>query len=207
MADVFLAVQSGPTGSGFQKLMVVKRLRQNLADEPEFVAMLVDEARIAARLNHPNVVQTNEVGELNGQYFIAMEYLDGQPLHRIQHRNAQRQKDGATAPFSKDLQYVVLLDVLAGLHHAHELLDYDGTPLQIVHRDMTPHNIFVTYEGQVKVVDFGIARAVGRSAETRQGIIKGKVRYMAPEQAIGHNVDRRADVFAIGIILWEVASG
>ncbi len=207
MADVFLAVQAGPLGSGFSKLTVIKRLRPNLADEPEFVAMLVDEARIAARLNHPNVVQTNEVGEFDRQYFIAMEYLDGQPFHRIQHRVAQRAKDGATPLLTKEQQYVVVMDALAGLHHAHELADYDGTPLNVVHRDITPHNIFVTYEGQVKVVDFGIAKAVGRASETRQGVVKGKVRYMAPEQAIGHDVDRRADVFAAGVMLWEIAAG
>jgi serine/threonine-protein kinase len=206
MADVFLAVQAGPAGSGFRKLTVIKRLRQNLAEEPEFVAMLVDEARIAARLNHPNVVQTNEVGEYNNQYFIAMEYLDGQPLHRIQYRS-QRTKNGEPQLFDKEMQYVVVMDTLAGLHHAHELLDYDGTPLQIVHRDMTPHNIFVTYEGQVKVVDFGIAKAAGRASETRQGIVKGKVRYMAPEHAVGQNVDRRADIFCVGVILWEIATG
>lgn len=208
MADVFLAVQAGPSGSGFRKLTVIKRLRQNLADEPEFVAMLVDEARIAARLNHPNVVQTNEVGSWEGQYFIAMEYLDGQPLHRVQHRSTQRvAKEGLPPTFGSDLQYIVMMDVLAGLHHAHELLDYDGTPLAIVHRDMTPHNVFVTYEGQVKVVDFGIAKAAGRASETRQGIIKGKVRYMAPEQAIGQAVDRRVDIFAVGVMLWEAATG
>ncbi len=207
MADVFLAVQAGPSGSGFRKLTVVKRLRQNLADEPEFVAMLVDEARIAARLNHPNVVQTNEVGQVGNHYFIAMEYLDGQPLHRIQHRATQREKKGEDPLITKDMQYIILMDTLAGLHHAHELCDYDGTPLQIVHRDMTPHNIFVTYAGQVKVVDFGIAKAVGRASETRQGVVKGKVRYMAPEQAIGQNIDRRVDIFSVGVMLWEVAAG
>lgn len=207
MADVFLAVQAGPAGSGFRKLTVVKRLRQNLAEEPEFVAMLVDEARIAARLNHPNVVQTNEVGNVGNQYFIAMEYLDGQPLHRIQHRSTQRAKVGATPPLSAHQQYLILMDALAGLHHAHELADYDGTPLDIVHRDMTPQNVFVTYEGQVKVVDFGIAKAAGRASETRQGVVKGKVRYMAPEQAIGLAVSRRSDVFAVGIMLWEAAAG
>jgi serine/threonine protein kinase len=207
MADVFLAVQAGPLGSGFSKLTVIKRLRPNLAEEPEFVSMLVDEARIAARLNHPNVVQTNEVGEYEGQYFIAMEYLDGQPFHRIQHRMMQRVKDGTPAVLTKEQQYVIVMDALAGLHHAHELVDYDGTPLGVVHRDITPHNIFVTYEGQVKVVDFGIAKAVGRASETRQGVVKGKVRYMAPEQAIGHDVDRRADVFAAGVMLWEIAAG
>ena len=215
MADVFLAVMAGPAGSGFSKLTVVKRLRQNLADEPEFVEMLVDEARISARLNHPNVVQTNEVGSVDGQYFIAMEYLDGQPLHRIQHRAMQKaQKDaaapppeGVTDPFPRSCQYLVLVDTLAGLHHAHALADYDGTPLEIVHRDVTPHNVFVTYEGQTKVVDFGIAKAVGRASETRQGVVKGKVRYMAPEQAIGHRVDRRADIFSVGVMLWEAAAG
>jgi eukaryotic-like serine/threonine-protein kinase len=223
MADVFLAVMAGPEGSGFSKLTVVKRLRQNLADEPEFVEMLVDEARISARLNHPNVVQTNEVGAVGNQYFLAMEYLDGQPLHRIQHRAAQiAQRNAAAAaaapsvpPASmvlggvlpKECQYLVMVDTLAGLHHAHELTDYDGSSLEIVHRDVTPHNVFVTYQGQVKVVDFGIAKAVGRASETRQGVVKGKVRYMAPEQAMGAAVDRRADVFSVGVMLWEVAAG
>ena len=203
MADVFLAVVAGPLGSGFSKLTVIKRLRQNLAEDPEFVAMLVDEARIAARLNHPNVVQTNEVGQVDGQYFIAMEYLDGQPLHRVQFRVAKE----TTPTVTKAMQYLVIVDALAGLHHAHDLNDYDGTPLQIVHRDVTPHNIFVTYDGQVKVVDFGIAKAIGRASETRQGVVKGKVRYMAPEQAIGQALDRRADIFSVGIMLWEAAVG
>jgi eukaryotic-like serine/threonine-protein kinase len=230
MADVFLAVMAGPVGSGFSKLTVIKRLRQNLAEEPEFVEMLVDEARISARLNHPNVVQTNEVGSVGAQYFLAMEYLDGQPLHRIQHRAVQYAQKAAQAnrealasdasagappssvllptdPFPKECQYLVLVDTLAGLHHAHELADYDGSSLQIVHRDVTPHNVFVTYEGQVKVVDFGIAKAVGRASETRQGVVKGKVRYMAPEQAIGQPVDRRADIFSVGVMLWEAATG
>ena len=206
MADVFLAVQAGPAGSGFHKLTVIKRLRQNLVEEPEFVEMLIEEARIAARLNHPNVVQTNEVGQVGHQYFIAMEYLDGQPLHRIQHRSTQRLKDGKTSPVGQPQQMIIVMDALAGLHHAHDLADYDGSPLQIVHRDVTPQNIFVTYEGQVKVVDFGIAKAAGRASETRQGVVKGKVRYMAPEQALGQPVDRRADVFSMGIMLWEVAT-
>ena len=204
MADVFLAVVAGPLGSGFSKLTVIKRLRQHLADEPEFVKMLMDEARISARLNHPNVVQTNEVGHEDGEYFIAMEYLDGQPLHRVLQRRTA--KNGSTQ-ITKEMEYLALVDALAGLHHAHDLADYDGTPLEIVHRDVTPHNIFVTYDGQVKVVDFGIAKAAGRSSETREGLVKGKVRYMSPEQAIGLPLDRTADVFAIGVMLWESATG
>ena len=200
MADVFLAVDMGPAGLGFSKLVVIKRLRKDLADDPDFVAMLVDEARIAARLNHPNIVQTIEIGEANGQYFLAMEYLDGQPLRRV----ANRANGSGGMPQS--MHYGMLAEVLAGLHHAHELADYDGTPLRVVHRDVTPHNVLVTYDGQVKVVDFGIAKAVGRASETRHGMIKGKAAYMAPEQARAGPVDRRADIYSVGVMLWEAAT-
>ncbi len=201
MADVFLAVARGKVGLGFTKLVVIKRLREHLANDADFVAMLVDEARIAARLNHPNVVQMLEIDEVDGEYFLAMEYLDGQPFRRILQRKADM------PGFTKTIQYTIIADVLAGLHHAHELTDYDGTPLNVVHRDATPHNVFVTYDGSVKVVDFGIAKAVGRASETRHGIIKGKVPYMAPEQAAGQVVDRRADIFSAGVMLWEAAVG
>ena len=210
MADVFLAVQAGPAGSRFRKLSVIKRLRQNLAEDPEFIAMLLEEARIASRLNHPNVVQTNEVSAVDDQYYIAMEYLDGQPLHRIQHRLLSRARSAGKKrldPEATDALVVALMDALAGLHHAHDLLDYDGESLSIVHRDVTPQNIFITYAGQVKVVDFGVAKAAGRAAETRQGVVKGKVRYMAPEHAAGLQIDRRADVFAVGVLLWEQLTG
>src|SRR4051812_47615115 len=214
MAQVFLAVHAGPRGSGFSKLTVIKKLRTSFEEDPAFIAMLVEEASLAARLNHPNVVQTHEVGDVDGKYFLSMEYLDGQSLHRTQNRSKARQHaakelDPSTAAptFTTEMEYVVLLDVLAGLHHAHELADYDGTPFAIVHRDVTPHNVFITYEGQVKIVDFGIAKAAGRGAETRHGEIKGKMRYMAPEQALGKQLDRRADIFAVGILLWEAATG
>jgi serine/threonine protein kinase len=199
MADVFMAVSMGPAGLGFNKLVVIKRLREHLANDQEFVAMLIDEARIAARLNHPNVVQTIEIGEEDGTYYIAMEYLDGQPLKRI------TRADRAALP--RNMHYGIMADVLAGLHHAHELADFDNQPLQVVHRDVTPHNVFVTYNGQTKVVDFGVAKAIGRASETRAGIVKGKAAYMAPEQARGLPVDRRADLFAVGIMLWEAATG
>jgi serine/threonine-protein kinase len=199
MAEVFLAIASGP--AGFNKLVVLKQIREQLAEDPEFLAMFLDEARLAARLNHPNVVQTNEVGEDGRRYFIAMEYLEGQPLNRVVQRLA---KDGR---LTLAMHVRILIDALAGLHYAHELTDFDGTSLQVVHRDATPHNIFVTYAGQVKVVDFGIAKALGSSAETRTGVLKGKISYMAPEQALGEKVDRRADVFAVGIMLWEALAG
>jgi eukaryotic-like serine/threonine-protein kinase len=199
MAEVFLAVVRGP--AGFNKLVVIKQIRPQLAEDPEFLGMFLDEARLAARLSHPNVVQTNEVGQEGERYFIAMEYLEGQPLNRILHR---LQKGGGI-PLA--LHVKVLSDALAGLHHAHELADYDGTALDVVHRDVTPHNVFVTYDGQVKVVDFGIAKALNSSAETRTGVLKGKVAYMAPEQARGERVDRRADIFSVGVMLWEAATG
>ncbi len=199
MANVFLAVTQGASGLDFSKLVVLKKLREHLAQDPDFVSMFMDEARLAARLNHPNVVQTYEVDRSDDELHLAMEYLDGQPLHRVLHRAREK--------FSLPMHLLVLTDVLSGIHHAHELLDYDGSPLNVVHRDVTPHNIFVTYDGQVKVVDFGIAKAEGRGSETKHGVIKGKVAYMSPEQARGEVVDRRADVFAVGVMLYEACVG
>ena len=199
MAQVFLALARGP--AGFNKLTVIKQIREQLVDDPEFLGMFLDEARLAARLNHPNVVQTNEVGNEGRRYFIAMEYLEGQPLNRI----VQRLGRENGIPLGAHLR--VLCEVLAGLHHAHELSDFDGTALEVVHRDVTPHNIFVTYAGQVKIVDFGIAKALSQSTATKAGVLKGKVAYMAPEQARGENVDRRADLFSVGVLLWEALAG
>ncbi|MEO6574831.1 MAG: serine/threonine-protein kinase, partial [Polyangiaceae bacterium] len=147
MADVFLSVARGPMG--FNKLAVVKRLRAALADDPQFREMFLDEARLAARLNHPNVVHTYEVGDQDGVYFIAMEYLEGQPLNKVIREAVKRNE-----VFDQCFCARVISDALAGLNHAHELADYDGRPLNIIHRDISPHNIFVTYAGQVKVVDF-----------------------------------------------------
>jgi len=197
MADVFLALSRGPMG--FNKLVVVKRLRGSLADDMQFRTMFLDEARLAARLNHPNVVHTYEVGAEDEAYFIAMEYLEGQSLNKIIKESHKRGE-----PFDQLLCARISSDALAGLHHAHELKDYDGTPLRIIHRDVSPHNIFVTYDGVVKVVDFGIAKAALSTVETEVGVLKGKVAYMSPEQAGGGPIDARADVFAMGIVLWEL---
>ena len=202
MADVYLAVAVGP--AGFNKLLVIKRLRQNLTDEPELWAMFLDEARLAARLNHRNVVQTNEIGVTDEKYFIAMEYLDGQPLNRVFARARQEKSE---VPLGIALH--ILCDVLAGLQYAHDLEDYDGSPLHVVHRDISPQNVFVTYDGQTKIVDFGIARAARRMVETQVGVLKGKVSYMAPEQAFSPScdIDGRADVFSVGVMLWEAIAG
>jgi len=200
MADVHLGAVQGP--KGFNKLVVVKRLRPLLADDPVVVNMFLDEARLAARLNHPNVIHTYEFGEERGSYFIAMEYLDGQSLAAILLAVATAGKVVAPAFWAK-----IVADALAGLHHAHELRDYDGTPLKVVHRDVSPQNIVITHAGQVKLVDFGIAKAKLNLTETESQIIKGKIAYMAPEQAEGEALDRRADVFAMGIVLWECLAG
>ncbi len=198
MANVYLAAASGP--AGVTKLLVVKEIKPEMASDPAFVEMFLDEARLAARVNHPNVVQTLEVGEEGGRYFLSMEFLDGQPLSRIQTRQGHER-----LTLSERLR--VLADALIGLHHAHELRSYDGRPLGVVHRDATPQNIFVTYDGQVKVVDFGVAKAATSSGQTSTGVIKGKLSYMAPEQARGEPIDRRADVFSVGVMFWEAVTG
>jgi len=197
MADVFLSIARGPMG--FNKLAVIKRLRSNLADDPSFRNMFLDEARLAARLNHPNIVHTYEVGEKDGNYFIAMEYLEGQSLNKIIREAVKRKEE-----FDQTFCARIISDALAGLECAHALTDYDGRPLNIIHRDVSPHNVFVTYGGQAKVVDFGIAKAALSSTETEIGVLKGKVAYMSPEQAVGGPIDRRADVFSMGIVLWEL---
>ncbi|MEO7097012.1 MAG: serine/threonine-protein kinase, partial [Polyangiales bacterium] len=198
MAEVFLAVSQGPVG--FNKLFVLKRLREALAENQEHRDMFLHEARLAARLNHPNVVQTYEVGEDGTGIFIAMEYLEGQPLSRIRREIAKR----GTA-VSHAIHVRIASEVLGGLHYAHEVADYDGTPLRIVHRDVSPQNVFVTYDGQVKLVDFGIAKT--HDSGTQAGIFKGKFAYTAPEQLRGEAIDRRADVFTAGIVLWEMLTG
>jgi serine/threonine protein kinase/ABC-type branched-subunit amino acid transport system substrate-binding protein len=202
MSDVYLAVNEGPDlTSGFRKLFVIKMLKLDLADDPTFLAMFLDEARLAARLNHPNVVQTVEAGESQGRYYLAMEYLEGQPVHRI------FQRGDASHGLSLTMRLHMVARALAGLHYAHECVDYDGTRLRIVHRDVSPSNIFVTYQGTVKLMDFGIAKATDSKSETRIGVFKGKAAYMAPEQARGEQVDRQADIYAAGVVLWELVTG
>lgn len=198
MARVFLTLAPGP--AGFHKLLVVKQLREELSDDPDFLTMFLDEARLAARLNHPNVVHTYEVGGEEDSYFIAMDYLEGQPLNRLL---AKAGRD----VFPLDVHLRIISDALTGLHYAHELQDFDGSPLHVVHRDVSPANVFVTYDGQVKLVDFGIAKAAGSTGVTREGTVKGKIAYIAPEQARAKATDRRADIFSVGVMLWEALAG
>ena len=196
MATVFLARLSGV--AGFQRLVAIKRLHPHLAREPEFVEMFLDEARLAARIHHPNVVPIQEVGESDQGYYLVMDYIEGDTLARIL---AKAAKSTGKVPYGVTIR--ILLDVLAGLHAAHEMRDDHGVPLEIVHRDVSPQNILVGVDGVARVVDFGVARAASRLSTTRSGQLKGKLAYMAPEQARGGNVDRRADLFACGIVLWE----
>jgi serine/threonine protein kinase len=196
MATVFLARLSGV--AGFQRLVAIKRLHPHLAREPEFVEMFLDEARLAARIHHPNVVPIQEVGESDQGYYLVMDYIEGDTLARVL---AKAAKTNSKVPYGVTIR--ILLDVLAGLHAAHEMKDDHGEALQIVHRDVSPQNILVGVDGVARVVDFGVARAATRLSTTRSGQLKGKLAYMAPEQARGGGVDRRADLFACGIVLWE----
>jgi len=196
MATVFLARLSGV--AGFQRLVAIKRLHPHLAREQEFVSMFLDEARIAARIHHPNVVPIQEVGQSDQGYYLVMDYVEGDTLAHLLARASQA---GATVPAPVALR--ILLDALAGLHAAHELVGDEGEPLGVVHRDVSPQNILVGADGVARVVDFGVARAASRLSTTRSGQLKGKLAYMAPEQARGMEVDRRTDVFACGVVLWE----
>jgi eukaryotic-like serine/threonine-protein kinase len=196
MAEVYLALSRGR--SGFSKLVVLKLLRSHLAEDEDFLRMFLAEARLAALLNHPNVVQTYEIGAEGGRDCIVMEYLEGCSFAEI--AMATRK-----SPMPTSLGLRVIADALAGLHHAHSLCDVNGQPVNLVHRDVSPHNVFVTYDGQVKVVDFGIAKASDDGARTKTGVFKGKLRYTAPERFFrGEECDRRSDVFSVGVMLWQV---
>jgi serine/threonine-protein kinase len=193
MGDVYLALSRGM--EGFKKLVVIKRLHETLVDDERARSMFLEEGRLAARLNHPNVVQTNEVGELDGALFLSMEYLEGQSLFQVARHWKANPNPRMVAR--------IISDALAGLHYAHELCDFDGTPLKIIHRDLSPHNIFITYDGVVKLLDFGIAKAAVQSSHTEVGMFKGKIAYMAPEQFKECEIDRSVDIFVAGIVLWE----
>ncbi len=196
MATVFLGRLGG--AGGFQRFVAIKRLHSHLANDSEFVDMFLDEARLAARLHHPNVVPILEIGQSELGYYLVMEYVEGETLARLLNLSHQ-----AGAPVPTNVTVRIFLDVLEGLHAAHELVGDDGAPLDIVHRDVSPQNVLVGVEGAAKITDFGVAHAADRLAHTRTGQLKGKFSYMAPEQALGTNVDRRADVFAVGTCLWE----
>lgn len=196
MAEIYLAEQLGP--EGFQKEIVIKRILPHLARDRTFTDMFLDEARLAANLNHPNIGQIHELGEVDGDYYIAMEFIDGASLDELL---------AAGAPIPPDVAARVVGDVLQALDHAHESRDRTGNPLGLVHRDVTPSNVMVSVDGIVKLVDFGVAKAAAKSHKTQTGAVKGKFAYMAPEQVESQDIDRRADIFAIGIVFFELLTG
>jgi serine/threonine-protein kinase len=196
MATVYLGRLSGV--GGFQRFVAIKRLHPHLANDQEFIQMFLDEARLAARLHHPNVVPILEIGTTEQGYYLVMEYIEGDTLARLLARSIQ---SGKALPIGCAIR--IALDSLAGLNAAHDLTGDDGKPLEIVHRDVSPQNILLGMDGIGRITDFGVARAASRLTTTRSGQLKGKLAYMAPEQARGKDIDRRADVFAMGIVLWE----
>lgn len=200
MAEIFLARERGL--AGLERLVVIKRILPKLADDSSFVDMFLREARIIARLNHPNVIQIFELGEENGNYYIAMEYIHGSTV-----REMQVLAEGGGSKLPVQVTCSIVDQAARGLHAAHELRGLDGNPLGVIHRDISPHNLMCTTEGFVKVLDFGVAKASQGAEATHSGHLKGKFAYMSPEQCQGLKLDRRADIFALGIVIWETLTG
>jgi eukaryotic-like serine/threonine-protein kinase len=200
MAEVYLAL-SGDL-PGFRTLVVVKRILPHLASNAQFIRMFLDEARLAALLDHPNIVRIVEVGHDGEDYFLVMELVQGKPLSAVLRKAAREHK-----PPSPALTAYLISQAASGLSYAHTLTDGEGRPLGVVHRDVSPQNVLISFEGAVKMIDFGVARAFGRVAHTSPGGLKGKIDYMSPEQASAEEVDHRADVFALGVVLWEALTG
>ena len=200
MGEVFYALQRGV--KGFERPVILKSLLPDLAQQEGSVEQFLDEARVAATLNHPNVVSIYEVGQWNGQYFIAMEYIHGRNVAQMIKASLRQGK-----PVPPEVTAKVIRDAALGLDHAHHAHDTEGRPLEVVHRDISPQNIMVRDDGVTKVVDFGIARATNRATRTATGVVKGKLIYMAPEQLAGEPIGGRSDQFSLGIVLWEMLCG
>jgi serine/threonine protein kinase len=198
MAEIFLA--RAATGAGVARFVVLKRVLRERARDFEFLRMFLDEARLAAQLQHPNIAQVYDVGKLGDSYFFTMEYVHGVTVRELMIKSSG-------APLSVSCALAIAQGTASGLHHAHERIGVDGRPLNIVHRDVSPSNLMVSFEGHVKVVDFGVAKAASREHETKSGTVRGKISYLSPEQASGRDVDRRSDVFSLGVVLWEMLTG
>ncbi|HUU02402.1 MAG TPA: protein kinase [Myxococcota bacterium] len=197
MAEIYLARQTGI--EGFERLVVVKRILPHLARDKSLIEMFLDEARIAAKLYHPNIVQIFDLGNEDGEYYIVMEYLEGESLDRL-----VAETNKISRFLSPELAAGIMSQVCEGLYYAHSRVDTDGKTLNIIHRDVSPQNIFVLFTGTVKLVDFGIAKAADKIHKTRTGQIKGKWQYMSPEQCKGQSLDARSDIFSLGVVLWEL---
>jgi serine/threonine protein kinase len=200
IADLQLALQQG--ARGFSKVVALKRVLPHLAESAEFSELFLDEARLAARLDHPNIVRIYDLGEEGHRYYMAMEYLPGEDLHQVQ---VHARRAGKSIPLP--IVATLIADAAAGLHFAHELKDRNGSSLGCVHRDVNPSNIIVTYQGAVKIVDFGIAHAADHLSDARTGAVMGKPAYVSPEVIYGGAADRRSDLFGLGVIFWELLTG
>src|SRR5262245_46794310 len=198
MADVLLGRTDGI--EGFERHVVLKRIRPQYAKDDRFIEMFLDEARVAASLHHQHIVQVHDIGESDGEFFIAMEYLHGEDVRTILSKASRTR---AHVPLGYAI--AIVSAAAAGLHYAHERRGVDKRPIGIVHRDISPSNILVGYDGSIKIVDFGIAKA-SRRHDTRSGSLKGKVSYMSPEQCQSSDVDRRSDVYSLGVVLYELAT-
>ena len=196
MATVYLGRAVGV--GGFERKVAIKVMHDHIADDPDFVAMFLDEARLAARIHHPNVVGTMDVQKTDDVMFLVMEYIEVASLRRVLRAC---KKGGVELPLEVALR--IMVDTLAGLHAAHQLKGHEGELLNLVHRDVSPHNILVGVDGVSRITDFGVARAEARLGSTRGGQLKGKIAYMPPEQGRGDDIDRRADVYAAGVVFWE----
>lgn len=200
MAEIFLAKSLGPLGQ--QRLTVIKRVLPLLSADPQFADMLIAEAKLCASLSHKNVVQVTDLGRVEDQLYIAMEYVEGFDLNDLLTRCTR-----AKVPLPAEFVFLILEETLRALDYAHRASDSRGRPLQIIHRDVSPTNVLISCEGEVKLCDFGIARAVAFDATLPEGALKGKFAYMSPEQARGEAVDQRSDLFATGILAWEMIAG
>lgn len=200
MAELYLARERGL--GGLERLVVIKRIKSKLADDPSFVDMFLREARIVARLNHPNIVQIFELGEEQGSYFIAMEYIHGSTVRELQ---VLADREGHDFPI--EIALTIAIQAAKGLQAAHELRDLEGKPLNLVHRDVSPHNVMCTGKGHVKLLDFGVAKSTQGVEQTYSGNLKGKFAYMSPEQCQGEELDPRSDIFGLGTVLWEMLTG
>ncbi|MDF1562010.1 MAG: protein kinase, partial [Deltaproteobacteria bacterium] len=201
MAEIWLARQRGL--EGFEKLVVLKRILPHLLANKEFIQMFVDEGRLAAQLSHPNIVQIFDLGKMNSSLFIAMEFVQGENLRYLQKRIGERGHSAMPVAYAAK----VISQACEALYYAHTKADTKGQPLDLVHRDLSPANILLSYQGQVKIVDFGIAKAASHIRETRVGMVKGHYGYMSPEQCSGQPLDHRSDIFSLGIVLWEMITG
>src|SRR6476620_6544714 len=200
MAEVFRAKAFGV--EGFERLIAVKRILPNIAEDKEFIRMFIDEAKLAVQLNHANIAQIFDLGVVDGSYFIALEHVHGRDLRAMFDRCRQL---GDPMPVSQAC--FVVMKVCEGLDYAHNKRDVSGRELHLVHRDVSPQNVLISYEGEVKLIDFGIAKAAGKASKTQAGILKGKFGYMSPEQVRGLPIDKRSDIFAVGIVLYELLTG